>query len=481
MSKKSILKDCLFIKRKPVRNAGIMGTRSFFLGILALWVLIVTPFSAEADESYTPKPKIHVFPNGLRLITVENPYSPIVTFQIWYKVGSIDEHQPKTGISHFLEHMMFTGTPKFPHGVLDQKVNDVGGQSNAFTNYDYTAFFENLPPGNLPLSFAIESDRMKNLSLKKSQIERERKIVLEERRNDYDDPTQLLVERVYARAFVVHPYHNPVIGWEDDIKRITQKDLRNYYHQNYMPNNATIVIVGPVKEASMIRQVGDAFGSIPRGILPKRHIHLDRPQKKLQVVVLHKPAMLPVTMLAFHAPNFKNPDQYPLTVLSALLSGGRSSILYRKMVYEHPVAVDAEGSYDPLTQGPSLFYFYAQGMPKTTPPFLKKELTDVIHSLKTHPVSQSALERAKKGLVSEFLMSQESTFGMGMLLGEMATLGVPMTYLDDYVKNIQAVTPSDITRVAQKYLNSHSETIGYLYPSGKPKRPVFRKPGSLVR
>jgi zinc protease len=231
----------------------------------------------------------------------------------------------------------------------------------------------------------------------------------------------------------------------------------------------------------MVRQVGDAFGSIPRGVLPRRHIHLDRPQKKLQVVVLHKPAMLPVTMLAFHAPNFKNPDQYPLTVLSALLSGGRSSILYRKMVYEHPVAVDAEGSYDPLTKGPSLFYFYAQGMPKTTPPYLKRELTSVINSLKTHPVSQSALDRAKKGLVSEFLMSQESTFGMGMLLGEMATLGVPMTYLDDYVKNIQAVTPSDITRVAKKYLNSHSETIGYLYPSGKPKKPVFRKPGSLVR
>ncbi|EQD77165.1 peptidase M16 domain protein, partial [mine drainage metagenome] len=177
----------------------------------------------------------------------------------------------------------------------------------------------------------------------------------------------------------------------------------------------------------------------------------------------------------------KNPDQYPLTVLSALLSGGRSSILYRKMVYEHPMAVDAEGSYDPLTQGPSLFYFYAQGMPGTTPPFLKKELSSVINSLKVHPVSQSALDRAKKGLVSEFLMNQESTFGMGMLLGQMATLGVPMDYLDDYVKNIQAVTPGEITRVAQKYLNSHSETIGYLYPAGKPKRPVFRKPGSLVR
>ena len=128
MSKKSILKDCLFIKRKPVRNAGIMGTRSLFLGILALWVLIVAPFSAEADQPYTPKPKIHVFPNGLRLITVENPYSPIVTFQIWYKVGSIDEHQPKTGISHFLEHMMFTGTPKFPHGVLDQIWNVTMGE-----------------------------------------------------------------------------------------------------------------------------------------------------------------------------------------------------------------------------------------------------------------------------------------------------------------------------------------------------------------
>ncbi len=475
----------LFSTSSPSRpeitgNAGIMGTRAVQF-LMAFLVLLIAPLPALADQVYTPKPLVHTFPNGLRLITVENPYSPIVTFQIWYKVGSIDEKRPKTGISHFLEHMMFTGTPRFPHGVLDQKVNDVGGQSNAFTNYDFTAFFENLPPKDLPLSFAIESDRMTHLSLKPSQIERERKIVLEERRNDYDDPTQLLVERVYAKAFTVHPYHNPVIGWEDNIKKITRKDLLRYYHQNYMPNNATVVIVGPVKEDDMIRQVGEAFGSIPEGKLPRRHIRLDPVQKKRQLVVLKKPSMLPVTMMAFHAPNFKNPDSWPLTVLSALLSGGRSSILYRDMVYQHPVAVDAEGSYDPMTQGPSLFYFYAQGMPRVSPPFLAKDLTRDITRLKRHPVSQAALDRAKKGLISQFLMSQESTFGMGMLLGEMATLGVPMSYLDDYVKNIEAVTAEDVQNVARKYLVSHEETVGYLYPSGKPKKPVFHQPGSLVR
>lgn len=432
-------------------------------------------------SGFHPTPVLHTFPNGLRLIYVEDPYSPIVTFQIWYKVGSIDEQKGKTGISHFLEHMMFTGTPRYPHGVLDRKINAVGGQSNAFTDYDFTAYFENTAPRYISIGEKIESDRMNNLSLSRSQLERERKIVLEERRNDYDDPTQKLVEQVYAKAFRVHPYHNPVIGWEPDIKHLTQADLRRYYRTYYMPNNATIVVVGPVNGPALVDQVAQTFGSIPAGETPEPLIPREPRQTGLRFTVVHKPAMLPVTMMAFHVPNFKSPDSYALTVLSTLLSGGRSSILYRTMVYQNAVAVDAEGDYEPLTKGPALFYFYAQGLPKVKPPVLRRRFENVILSLQKDPVSPSSLERAKKQVISSFLMSQESTFGLGMMLGEMASIGAPLDYLDTYVEHIRQVSAQDIQRVAKTYLVKTNETVGYLYPTGTPKNPSFAKPNRIVR
>lgn len=349
----------------------ILLTGVFFALMLNLFFLpakgmaIPAPFPASG---FHPTPVLHTYPNGLRLIYVEDPYSPIVTFQVWYKVGSIDEQRGKTGISHFLEHMMFTGTPRYPHGVLDKKINAVGGQSNAFTDYDFTAYFENTAPRYITIGEKIESDRMNNLLLSTQQLERERRIVLEERRNDYDDPTQKLVEQVYAKAFRVHPYHNPVIGWEPDIRHLSQSDLKHYYRTFYMPNNATIIVVGPVNGPELVSQVGQTFGSLPAGSPPNPKIPAEPVQKGLRFTVVHKPAMLPVTMMAFHVPNFKSPDSYALTVLSTLLSGGRSSILYRTMVYQNAVAVDAEGDYEPLTKGPALFYFYAQGLPKVKPP-----------------------------------------------------------------------------------------------------------------
>ena len=462
----------------------ILLTGVFFALMLNLFFLpakgmaIPDPFPASG---FHPTPVLHTYPNGLRLIYVEDPYSPIVTFQVWYKVGSIDEQRGKTGISHFLEHMMFTGTPRYPHGVLDKKINAVGGQSNAFTDYDFTAYFENTAPRYITIGEKIESDRMNNLLLSTQQLERERRIVLEERRNDYDDPTQKLVEQVYAKAFRVHPYHNPVIGWEPDIRHLSQSDLKHYYRTFYMPNNATIIVVGPVNGPELVSQVGQTFGSLPAGSPPNPKIPAEPVQKGLRFTVVHKPAMLPVTMMAFHVPNFKSPDSYALTVLSTLLSGGRSSILYRTMVYQNAVAVDAEGDYEPLTKGPALFYFYAQGLPKVKPPVLRRRFENVILSLQKTDVSPAALERAKKQVISSFLMSQESTFGLGMMLGEMASIGVPLDYLDTYVDRIRQVSAEDVRRVARTYLIRSNETIGYLYPTGAPRNPSFARPNRIVR
>ena len=191
--------------------------------------------------------------------------------------------------------------------------------------------------------------------------------------------------------------------------------------------------------------------------------------------------MLPITMMAFHTPNFRSRDAMALVVLAQVLSGGRTSLLYQDMIYRHPVAVDAEGSYDPMTADPGLFYFYAQGLPKTTPPQLRKRLDAIIRQIQREPVSPTLLESSKKQILTQFVMNQESAFGMGMMLGMMYSDRIPMTYLTDYVKNIQAVTAQDLRRVARKYLRSSNETVGYLFPTGKVLKPSFTRPGRIVR
>ncbi len=437
--------------------------------------------SHSAAPSFRFVPQIHHLKNGLTLLTVNDPYSPTLTFQVWYRVGSRNEAKGRTGISHFNEHMMFTGTKKFPHGALDRLISEVGGQNNAFTDYDFTAYFENVAPDKISLPISIEADRMTHLLLKPDQVERERRIVLEERRNDYDDPTQKLVEQVYATAFAVHPYHNPVIGWEKDIQHTSRNDIWRYYRAHYMPNNATVVVVGPLDDATVLRDVKKAFGSIPRGHLIHPRIPVEPRQHHLRMTVVKKPAMLPITMMAFHAPNFKSRDAIPLVVLAQVLSGSRSSLLYQNMIYKNPVAVDAEGDYDPMTHDPGLFYFYAQGLPTTTPKTLRSHLDSVIKTIKTTPVAPSLLALAKKQILTQFVMNQESAFGMGMMFGMMSADRIPQSFLTDYVKNINAVTAADLRRVARKYLVSDNETVGYLFPTGGRVPPSFARPGRIVR
>ena len=467
--------------------------RSFIVLLLAMILssLLLGPDLSQATEpspspgssppSFRFVPQIHHLKNGLTLLTVDDPYSPTLTFQVWYRVGSRNEAKGRTGISHFNEHMMFTGTKKFPHGALDKLISEIGGQNNAFTDYDFTAYFENVSPNKLPLPIAIEADRMTHLLLKPDQVERERRIVLEERRNDYDDPTQKLVEQVYATAFAVHPYHNPVIGWEKDIQHTTRNDIMHYYRAHYMPNNATVVVVGPLDGATVLHEVTKAFGSIPRGHLLHQRIPAEPRQHHLRMTVVRKPAMLPITMMAFHAPNFKSRDAMALVVLAQVLSGSRSSLLYQDMIYKNPVAVDAEGDYDPMTHDPGLFYFYAQGLPKTTPKVLRNRLDAVIRYIRTKPVDPELLALSKKQILTQFVMNQESAFGMGMMLGMMSADRIPLSYLTNYVKNINAVTAADIKRVARRYLVPGNETVGYLFPTGGQAPPSFTRPGRIVR
>ncbi len=413
--------------------------------------------------------KEKVLKNGLKVIVVEDHSTPTVTFQVWYKVGSYYETFGKTGISHLLEHMMFEGTKKYPPGEFSKIVARNGGQENAFTSRDYTAYFENWASDRLKISMELESDRMVNLLLDPKEFEREKKVVMEERRlRTEDDPTSLLVEEVYAAAFKAHPYHWPVIGWMKDIENITLEDLRHHYRTYYAPNNAIIVVVGDVKAEEVFKLVEEYFGSIP----PAKHIphpkYWEPPQRGERRVIVKSPeAKLPFIFGGFHVPNIGSGEEYALKVLVNILGVGRSSRLYKRLVFEEKKALYAGAYYSSKTLSPGLLCFYAAVQQGVKPEEVEKLIWEEIEKIRKGDITEKELEKAKNQIASDFIYGLDSNFYRAMSIGILEAIGKDWRYLNTYVDNIRKVTKEDVIRVARKYLTRDNLTIGYLLPEVK--------------
>ncbi|MDD5434375.1 MAG: pitrilysin family protein, partial [Nitrospira sp.] len=317
--------------------------------LIAFLFVIVTP-------AYSLEIKEHYLPNGLKIVTLENHKSPVVTFQVWYKIGSRNEITGKTGISHLVEHMMFKGTARHGKGEFSRTVSKNGGTENAFTSQDYTAYFENFASDRLDISLDLESDRMINLLMDPAEYLLERDVVKEERRmRTEDDPTSALVEELYAVAFKVHPYHAPVIGWMTDLNNITRDDVYSHYKENYVSNNATVVVVGDFDTDDVVKRIEKYFGSLPKGKTPSE-VHSTEPEQLGEKRFLYKrEAQLPYVIYGYHVPNYSDKDHYALDVLSDILSSGKSSRLYRSVVYDKQIALSAGGGYTPIQTDPELF------------------------------------------------------------------------------------------------------------------------------
>ncbi len=413
-----------------------------------------------------------VLPNGLKVLLKEEHKSPVVTFQIWYKVGSRNEKLGTTGISHLLEHMMFKGTKKYGPKTFSQTVMRNGGNDNAFTGRDYTAYFENFAADRIDISLDVESDRMHNLLLDEASFRSERDVVKEERRmRTEDDPTSSMVEQMMAVAFLAHPYQWPVIGWMADIGNITRDDLYQHYRTYYAPNNATIVVAGDFETKKLLPRIEQAFGSIPRQLSPPKVGAVEPKQQGERRVVVKRPAELPAVFTGYHTPDIKHPDTYALEVLQSIMASGKSSRLYRSLVYEQQIALYAGGDYDNIANDPDLFYVYAGVMPGKTTDEVEKALWAEIEKLKTAPVKDDELQKAKNQIESGFIMGQDSIFYQAMLLGQFETVA-SWHLLESYVKNIRAVTAEDVMRVAREYLTENNRTVGILVPvkedAGKP-------------
>jgi zinc protease len=405
-----------------------------------------------------------VFPNGLKVLLKEEHKAPVATFQIWYRVGSRNECLGKTGLSHMLEHMMFKGTKKYGPKTFSQTVQRNGGNDNAFTSHDYTAYFETFAADRIGISLDLESDRMQNLLIEPKEFSSERDVVKEERRmRTEDDPVTAMVEQMMTVAFSAHPYQWPVIGWMADISNFTRDDLASHYRTYYVPNNATIVVVGDFDTKTLLSQIEKYFGAIPRGPETPRVGAVEPKHLGERRVIVRRQAELPAVFAGFNTPTVKHEDSYPLEVLQGILSSGKSSRLYRSLVYEKQIALYAGGDYDNISADPNLFYVYAGVMPGKTPEEVEAALFAEIDRFKNEPVTDDELQKAKNQIEAAFIMGRDSNFNQAMQLGQFESIA-SWRLLETYVARIRSVTKEDVARVAKEYFSADNRTVGILIP-----------------
>ncbi|MHC1728817.1 MAG: M16 family metallopeptidase [Syntrophobacteraceae bacterium] len=445
--------------------------------VLLMALLVLSP-SLSSGQTFKDASEARLS-NGLKVIMLENHKAPIVSFQVWYRAGSRYEETGKTGLAHVLEHLMFKGTRKVSGEDFTRIIDELGGQENAFTSNDFAGYFENLVSSQIGVLIELESDRMANLVLKESDFRTERMVVMEERRMRVDDnPQAFLVEQFEAAAYQSQPYRWPVIGWVDDLERLTLEDVRAFYTAFYNPANAFLVIAGDFKKESLIPELEKAFGKIASG-MPGPQFHLqDPPQAGERRVLVERPAQVGTIMIGYHVPNLKSQDSYVLEVIRALLSEGKSSRLYDNLVRSSAVALEAAAGYSLTTRDPGLFYLMASVLPGKDMADVENAFYEQIDLLKSNPVEARELEKAKNQLEAAFVFSQDSIFSLAKSLAEYE-IAYDWAAIGNYVPSIRSVTAEEIQRVAAKYFAPQGRTVGVLLPTGPPDQAPAPAGGGL--
>jgi zinc protease len=425
-----------------------------------LALLAAAPVAAGMSDAV----RTETLSNGLKVLVLENHKAPVATFNVFYRVGSRNEQFGKTGLSHLLEHLMFRGTKKLKPEEFSNIIQENGGMDNAFTTYDFTDYFEVINKDHLDVPISLEADRMANFDPK--GFDSERAVVEEERRLRTDDnPEDALDEIARAAAYVVHPYHWPVIGWMQDIQRLTLQDALDYHHVYYSPQNTIIVAVGDFNADQVLKQIAEAFGGIKNGPRPPPMREVEPEQEGERRVEVRHAANLPAFEETFHAPNLKSPDSFALEVISELLADGKSSRLYKRLVVDKRMVVDIGAGYDMTSFDPGLFMVSAQIRPGVKTVDAIAEVDKEIAELRDKPVGAEELQKAKNLEQAEFVFGQDSVFREAMMLGIYEMLG-NYRLVDQYLAGIDKVTADDVQRAARKYLVDSNRTVGVLTPTG---------------
>ena len=416
--------------------------------------------------------------NGLKVIVKEDHRAPVLVQQVWYRAGSMDESTGTTGIAHVLEHMMFKGTKTVPKGEFSKRIAAAGGRENAFTSYDYTAYFQQLHKDKLELAMKLESDRMQNLVLSDEEFAKEIKVVMEERRMRTDDqPHALVSERLMAMAYQEHPYQHPVIGWMNDLKTLTAADARTWYQRWYAPNNAVLIVAGDVKASEVFIMAQRYYGGIPARALPKRKAFIEPAQMGIKRFTIKAPAELPLLVMAYHAPTVRDPEKditpYALEVLAGILDGNQSARLNKTLVRELQLASSAGAGYDSTARGPALFTLEAAPSEGVTVVELEAALREQLALLARDGVSAQELSRVKAQVTANEVYKRDSVMYQAMQIGQMESIGLSYRDIPLMLLKLQAVSSKQVQEAAREILKDDSLIVAVLDPqslSGKPKR-----------
>lgn len=405
-----------------------------------------------------------VLDNGLTVLTRELHASPIVTAMIWYRVGSRNEELGQTGKSHFLEHMLFKGTDRFKKGAIDLLTLKNGGNNNAFTSHDFTAYYFNFASDRWEIALDIESDRMVNCVFAPEEFEAEKKVVIEELRMGLDSPWGLLMQELDATAYKVHPYRNPVIGWLQDVERATDAEQQAYYRKHYHPGNATLVLSGDFETDRVLDKVMQRFSRIPRVENSAAMTTVEPPQRGEKRIEVQWRSKVPRLGLAYHAPEIAHPDSYALQVLNLILTEGKTSRLYQRLVEREQSVTFVTAEYAE-SKDPTLFHIRAEARGMHTAEEIEATVYEELDRVVAEGATKQELDRAKHLVQAHFILSRERAVDQAMLLGQVETL-YGLSYIDTYLDEIESVKPEDVSSVCSRYFSPAHRTVGYLVPDG---------------
>lgn len=447
------------------------------VGVVAISTVVLGWVLFDSEESLTEQDRAAVqsytLSNGMKILVIENHRAPIVVSQVWYKVGSSYEHDGITGVSHVLEHMMFKGTEKHPAGEFSDIVAANGGEENAFTGRDYTAYFQKITNDKLELCLEMEADRMRNTIFEEKEFLKEIEVVKEERRLRTDDkPMALTYERFNAVAYTNSPYRRPIVGWMEDLDTLTVDDARKWYETWYAPNNATLVVAGDVVADDVYRLAKEHFGQLNASAIPKLKPRHEAQQYGTQRLTVELPAKLPYLIMGYKVPVLTpaivNGDteweMYALEVLAGVLDGGQSARFSKNLVRGQEIASSAGASYGMTSRHETLFTMSAVPNEGVEVDVLEFALREEVSTIKSQLPDEGELDRVKAQVVASQVYQQDSMFYQAMEVGMLDTIGLPWQIKDDYVEKILAVTALQVQQVANKYLTDERLTVAILNP-----------------
>ncbi|MEL7430283.1 MAG: pitrilysin family protein [Pseudomonadota bacterium] len=423
-------------------------------------------FSGDA----VPQISSYQLENGVKLVVIPDRRAPVVTHMIWYEVGSADDPVGKSGISHFLEHLLFKGTANVPQGEFSGAVASIGGQENAFTSYDYTAYYQKVSPNALPLMMRYEADRMRNVVLSDEVVYPERKVILEERSSRVDsNPSSILSEFVQAALFVHHPYGVPIIGWEHEIEKLEREDILAFYEQWYQPWNAIVVVAGDVDPENVYQLAKDSYGKVKATQPEVERKRNSDPVRVVSKSITYRDTRVtnPVWQRTFVVPSYRTDqglESEALDILASILGQSVSSRIYKNLVIRNEMATGAGAYYQGTAIDEGYFGLYATPRGDTTVEELEAAMESQIDTLLSQGVTKEELDRARRTLIQSVVFSQDSQVTMARIFGSVLATGGTIEDVTEWTKRLEQVTVEELNAVARKYLVRDKAVTSYLLP-----------------